>query len=210
MKCAFRTQAISRVIRPRRTEAWYNRKVLPDMDMRLHQRSAQPCKGTSGFIMESAQAPLINTSSRLSPAALANNKHVNALPSISLNWGGATGSEGRRENEGGKERGSKGGRIRNTESIIYSETLTALRLLHIHTLLYEWLLKVVIKLFKSGQRSKTLMCTLKHLPVHHSALNVFSVAEAPASGRTLMKCIYILYAIGKDLHNLLFYVFDVF
>lgn len=38
----------------------YNRKVLPDMDMTAGWGS-EPCKGTSGFIMESAQAPLINT-----------------------------------------------------------------------------------------------------------------------------------------------------
>lgn len=48
------------------------------------------------------------------------------------------------------------------------------------------------------------MSTWKHLPIHHSALNLFCVAEAAASGRTLMKYIYILYAIGKDLHNLLY------
>lgn len=38
-----------------------NRKSIPDMARELHEDGSQPCKGTSGFIMESVQAPLINT-----------------------------------------------------------------------------------------------------------------------------------------------------
>jgi len=40
----------------------------------LDEGGSKPCKGTSGFIKESVQAPLINTTQRLSPGA---NKHVN-------------------------------------------------------------------------------------------------------------------------------------